>query len=47
VGTLTPEESYKAFGPTSVPHLFIYGPDKELRKEFKGETKIDALLKYL
>lgn len=47
VGTLTPEESYKAFGPTSVPHLFIYGPDRQLRKEYKGETKIDALLKYL
>jgi peroxiredoxin len=47
VGTLTQEESYKAFGPTSVPHLFIYGPDGQLRKEYKGETKIDALLKYL
>lgn len=47
VGTLTREESYRAFGPTSVPHIFIYGPDGHLRKEYKGETKIDALLKYL
>lgn len=47
VGTLTPEEAYKVFGPTSVPHLFIYGPDGQLRKEYKGETKIEALTKYL
>ena len=47
VGTLTREEAYSAFGPTSVPHLFIYGPDGQLRKQYKGETKIDALLNYL
>ncbi|WP_460908117.1 hypothetical protein [Spirosoma areae] len=47
MGTLTREESYRAFGPTSVPHIFIYGPDRQLRKEYKGETKIDALLQYL
>ncbi len=47
VGTLSPEESRVAFGPTSVPHLFIYGADGRLRKEFKGETKIESLLKYL
>lgn len=47
VGTLTREESYSAFGPTSVPHLFIYGADGQLRKEYKGETKIEALLKHL
>lgn len=47
VGTLSPEESRVVFGPTSVPHLFIYGADGRLRKEFKGETKIESLLKYL
>lgn len=47
VGTLSPEESRVAFGPTSMPHLFIYGADGRLRKEFKGETKIETLLKYL
>jgi len=47
IGTLTPEEVHKVFGPTSVPHLFIYGPDGQLRKEYKGETKIEALTKYL
>ena len=47
VGTLPREESYRTFGPTSVPHIFIYGADGNLRKEFKGETKIDALLPHL
>ena len=47
VGTLSREESYLMFGPTSVPHIFIYSPDGSLRKEYKGETKIDALLPYL
>ncbi len=31
----------------SIPHIFIYGSDKKLRKEFKGETKAEAILKYL
>ena len=47
VGTLTQEEAYKAFGPSTVPHVFIYNSDGQLRKEFKGETKIDALLSQL
>ena len=47
VGTLTRDESYRLFGPTSVPHLFIYGSDGQLRKEYKGETKIEALLNAL
>ncbi|MGF7218334.1 peroxiredoxin [Spirosoma lacussanchae] len=47
VGALTREEAYQAFGPTSVPHIFIYGADKRLRKEYKGEVKVEALLKYL
>jgi len=47
VGTLTREESYRAFGPTSVPHLFIYGPDGQLRKEYEGEVKIEAVVRYL
>lgn len=34
-------------GALSIPHIFIYGPDKKLRKEFKGETKPEAILKYL
>jgi len=47
VGALTREEAYQAFGPTGVPHIFIYGADKRLRKEYKGEVKVEAILKYL
>jgi thioredoxin-related protein len=35
------------FGSLSVPHLFIYGADRKLIKEFKGETKIKAILQHL
>lgn len=41
------DESFEALGALSVPHIFIYGSDKVLRKEFKGETKAEAILKYL
>lgn len=37
----------KIFGNCSFPSSFIYNKDKELVKVFKGEVKIDALLKYL
>ena len=47
IGTLSQEESYQMFGPTLVPHIFIYGPDGNLREEYKGETKIDAILTHL
>ncbi len=47
VGTITSKEAYETFGQTSVPHLFVYGSDGQLRKEYKGETRIEALTKYL
>ena len=34
-------------GTLSIPHIFVYGSDKKLLKEFKGETKPEAILKYL
>ncbi|HRJ31408.1 MAG TPA: redoxin domain-containing protein [Cyclobacteriaceae bacterium] len=34
-------------GTLAVPHLFIYGADRKLLKEFRGETKPEAILKYL
>lgn len=34
-------------GTLAVPHLFIYGADRKLVKEFRGETKPEAILKYL
>jgi thiol-disulfide isomerase/thioredoxin len=36
-----------AIGTLSIPHIFVYGPDKKLWKEFKGETKPEAILKYI
>lgn len=44
---INPEDHYKTFGSVSIPHIFIYGKDHKLIKEFKGETKIEAILKYL
>lgn len=37
----------KVFGSISIPHIFIYDDKHHLQKEFKGETKVEALLKYL
>jgi peroxiredoxin len=44
---VNPEHVAVTFGALAIPHIFIYGPDKTLRKEFRGETKIEAILKYL
>lgn len=41
------DDVFKNFGSLSVPHLFLYGTDRILIKEFKGETKIEAILQYL
>ena len=34
-------------GTLAVPHIFIYGIDRKLVMEFRGETKPEAILKYL
>lgn len=44
---IKPDDVYDTFGSISIPHIFIYGKDRKLIKEFKGETKIEAILKYL
>jgi thioredoxin-related protein len=41
------EDVYNEFGQLSLPHIFIYGKDSKLIKEFKGETKVQAILKYI
>ena len=41
------EDVFNTFGSLYIPHIFIYGKDRKLIKEFKGETKIEAILKYL
>lgn len=35
------------FGKTSVPAVFIYNAQHQLVKEYHGETKIEAIIKYL
>jgi thiol-disulfide isomerase/thioredoxin len=43
---LPAEKIVESFGSVSVPHIFIYDKTGVLQKEFRGETKIEALLKY-
>jgi len=42
------ERKFKVlFGTSLVPSIFIYNRQQQLVKQFKGETKIEAILKYL
>ena len=42
------ERNFKAlFGTSLVPSIFIYNRQQQLVKQFKGETKMEAILKYL
>lgn len=43
---LPAEKVVETFGSVSVPNIFIYDKTGVLQKEFRGETKIEALLKY-
>ncbi|MER0440343.1 hypothetical protein [Emticicia sp. W12TSBA100-4] len=43
---LPAEKVVETFGSVSVPHIFIYDKTGVLQKEFRGETKIEALLRY-
>jgi thioredoxin-related protein len=43
---LSTEKVIETFGSVSVPHIFIYDKTGVLQKEFRGETKIKALLTY-
>lgn len=38
---------FNTFGTTSVPSLFIYSPEGKLLKQYHGETKLEAIIKYL
>lgn len=44
---ISSNDAFTAFGSLGIPHVFIYGSDKVLRKEFKGETSAEVILKYL
>jgi len=43
---LPAEKVVQTFGSVSVPHIFIYDKAGVLQKEFRGETKMEALLTY-
>jgi peroxiredoxin len=47
MGKITVKESFDVFAFTSIPDILIYNASGELQKHFKGETKIEAILKYL
>jgi thioredoxin-related protein len=42
----TTKELERLFNVKSIPSIFIYNTQKQLIKEFKGETKIEAIIKY-
>ena len=44
---INPEDVYETFGAISVPHIWIYNNEGILIKEFKGETKVEAILEWL
>jgi peroxiredoxin len=47
VAQISPEVADKQFGFRTVPTMMIYDSEGHLVKKFVGETKIEALLKYL
>ena len=40
-------EMHKLFGVKKIPTIFIYNKEGQLLKQYKGETKIDAIIKVL
>jgi thiol-disulfide isomerase/thioredoxin len=45
-GKIDDETADKILGITSAPQLFIYNKEGKLTKQFKGSTKIEAIIKY-
>jgi thiol-disulfide isomerase/thioredoxin len=43
----TTHEMDKVLGVKHIPTIFIYNKNNELVKRYDGETKIDAILKYI
>ena len=43
---INPEDVFDNFGTVRYPTILIYGTNSRLIKEFKGETKVEAILKY-
>lgn len=47
VAHIPKEAVYHTFGFTTVPTLLIYSAEGKLVKQYKGETKLEALIPYL
>ena len=47
VAHVEPRVAFDSLGFRSVPHLLVYGPDGGLLKEFRGETRWEAVEKAL
>jgi thiol-disulfide isomerase/thioredoxin len=46
-GKITNEDMLDTFGTLVTPQIYIYNDKKNLVKYFKGETKFEAILKFL
>jgi len=44
---MKPKDVYNTFGNIGVPHFWVYNKEGNLVKEFRGETKVEALLEWL
>jgi len=44
---MKPDDVYNTFGNIGVPHIWLYDEDGKLVKEFKGETRVEAILEWL
>lgn len=47
VTKIRPENVFDAFGSLSNPHVFVYGSDSFLIKEFRGPNTVASMLKSL
>lgn len=44
---INPADVFDTFGSVSIPHIFVYDDFGNLIKEFKGETKVEAIASSL
>jgi protein-disulfide isomerase len=47
IAQISPQEADKQFGFRTVPTILIYDAEGNLAKKYVGETKMDAIIKYL
>ncbi|AEI50721.1 TlpA family protein disulfide reductase [Runella slithyformis] len=47
IAQISPQDADKQFGFRTVPTVLIYNADGNLAKKYVGETKMEAIIKYL